>query len=146
MQFLEESLDSIPSITAIVSYNGIIPTSIPQLLHVIGSPPSTPDPKPPTQTIYYYPSATSSNFVLPSSKDFRDSDAGLAHTRCLTFLKKLMNGPFFDLGAIWDEHTYFEFGMRDIEATMRTMVQEPYVNHIPTVSQVFPPSNLFHTR
>jgi carboxymethylenebutenolidase len=45
-----------------------------------------------------------------------------------------MNGPYFDLEQIWDEHTYFEFENRSVEWTMSTMVQEPYVNHIPTVS------------
>ena len=36
--------------------------------------------------------------------------------------------------AIWDEHTYYEFADRSVEHTMSTMVQEPYVNHVPTVS------------
>lgn len=45
-----------------------------------------------------------------------------------------MKGPYFDLEAIWDEHTYYEFDNRSVECTMGTMVQEPYVNHIPTVS------------
>lgn len=39
--------------------------------------------------------------------------------------------------AIWDEHCLFEFGERDVEKTMGTMVDEPYVNHIPTVSITF---------
>lgn len=45
-----------------------------------------------------------------------------------------MDGPFFDLEAIWEEHTYYEFADRSVEHTMSTMVQEPYVNHVPTVS------------
>jgi carboxymethylenebutenolidase len=53
-------------------------------------------------------------------------------TRNLTFLKKHMGGPYFDLEAIWEEHTYFEFAEREVEKTMGTMVEEPYVNHIPT--------------
>lgn len=51
-----------------------------------------------------------------------------------------MNGPYFDLEAIWDEHTYYEFEARDVAKTMSTMVQEPYVNHIPTV-RVLPPAS-----
>jgi carboxymethylenebutenolidase len=43
-----------------------------------------------------------------------------------------MGGPYFDLEAIWEEHTYFEFAEREVEKTMGTMVEEPYVNHIPT--------------
>lgn len=45
-----------------------------------------------------------------------------------------MNGPYFDLEAIWDEHTYYEFADRSVEHTMSTMVDQPYVNHVPTVS------------
>lgn len=45
-----------------------------------------------------------------------------------------MGGPYFDLEAIWEEHTLFEFGERAVEKTMSTMVQEPYVNHIPTMT------------
>lgn len=82
---------------------------------------------------YEYPDISSQFFPLPSSVAFDYATEGVAHTRSLTFLKKHMNGPFFDLEAIWEEHTYFEFDNRSVEHTMNTMVQEPYVNHIPTV-------------
>lgn len=72
-------------------------------------------------------------FVLPWHLDYSPSAATVAHTRSLGFLKKHLGGPNFDLETIWDEHTLFEFGERDVEKTMGTMVQEPYVNHIPTV-------------
>ncbi|KAK3182202.1 hypothetical protein K4F52_006571 [Lecanicillium sp. MT-2017a] len=52
----------------------------------------------------------------------------------LQFLKPKLNGPFFDLEKIWEEHTYYEFADRSVEHTMSTMVQEPYVNHIPTLT------------
>lgn len=45
-----------------------------------------------------------------------------------------MNGPWFDLEEIWEEHTRFEFETRSVPDTMDTMVQEPYVNHIPTLT------------
>jgi carboxymethylenebutenolidase len=41
-------------------------------------------------------------------------------------------GP--DLGAIFDEHVASEFATKDIEATMRTMVKEPYVWHVPALT------------
>jgi carboxymethylenebutenolidase len=50
-------------------------------------------------------------------------------------LKPKMGGPYFDLEEIWEEHTYYEFADRSVEHTMSTMVQEPYVNHVPTVSE-----------
>lgn len=86
-----------------------------------------------TGVLYAYPEASSAAFVVPGHPDFKISLAGVAHTRTLTFLKKHMGGPFFDLEKIWDEHTYYEFGDRSVEKTMATMVQEPYVNHVPTV-------------
>ena len=76
---------------------------------------------------------SSPNFVLPGHNQYDASAAGLAHTRSLAFLKKHLGGPNFDLEAIWDEHTLLEFGERSVEKTMGTMVEEPYVNHIPTV-------------
>lgn len=80
-----------------------------------------------------YPSC-GDHFVIPAHKDFRSADAHLSHTRCLAFLKIHTLGPYFNLEAIWDEHTKFEFGERNVEETMATMVQEPYVNHIPTIT------------
>ncbi len=39
-----------------------------------------------------------------------------------------------DLVALWEEHCRDEFEKRDVNATMATMVREPYVNHIPTMT------------
>ena len=36
-----------------------------------------------------------------------------------------------DLGAVFDEHVAAEFAEKDLDATMRTMVEEPYVWHVP---------------
>jgi carboxymethylenebutenolidase len=82
--------------------------------------------------VYTY-NASSPSFVLPSHAHYQHGAAALAHTRTLTFLKKYLDFPNFDLEAIWDEHTLFEFGERDVAKTMGTMVDEPYVNHVPTV-------------
>jgi carboxymethylenebutenolidase len=40
----------------------------------------------------------------------------------------------FDLAVLWDAHCRYEFETRDVDATMATMVDEPYVNHIPTLT------------
>jgi carboxymethylenebutenolidase len=42
--------------------------------------------------------------------------------------------PDHDLVGLWEEHTRTEFETRDVDATMATMVDEPYVNHIPTMA------------
>lgn len=39
-----------------------------------------------------------------------------------------------DLVALWEAHCRCEFESRDVDATMATMVTEPYVNHIPTMT------------
>tara|TARA_B100001105_G_scaffold61001_1_gene47183 strand:+ start:160 stop:708 length:549 start_codon:yes stop_codon:yes gene_type:complete len=43
-------------------------------------------------------------------------------------------GPHHNLSELWDAHCYYEFATRDVDATMATMVAEPYVNHIPTLT------------
>jgi len=42
--------------------------------------------------------------------------------------------PDHDLAALWEAHCRQEFETRDVDATMATMVPEPYVNHIPTMT------------
>jgi len=39
-----------------------------------------------------------------------------------------------DLGAIFDEHVASEFVTKDLDGTMRTMVDEPYVWHVPSLA------------
>jgi carboxymethylenebutenolidase len=48
-------------------------------------------------------------------------------------LRKVL-GPLFDLNHLWEQHCYFEFATRDVDAVMPTMVAEPYVNHVPTMT------------
>jgi carboxymethylenebutenolidase len=39
-----------------------------------------------------------------------------------------------DLEALWEAHCRCEFETKDVDAAMATMVPEPYVNHIPTMT------------
>ncbi len=39
-----------------------------------------------------------------------------------------------DLTQLWEEHTRHEFATRDTEATLATMVDDAYVNHIPVLT------------
>lgn len=127
-----------PEIIAAVTYanaleeKGLAQPTIPVLQHLAGSTVAG------SQTIktskrYYYPKVESFEFATPFHGAFNYGTEALSHTRNLTFLKPLMGGPFFDLETIWEEHTYYEFADRSVEHTMSTMVQEPYVNHVPTV-------------
>ncbi|KAK6594861.1 lea domain protein [Botrytis cinerea] len=83
---------------------------------------------------HVYATTKSTNFILPSHNHYDPGSAGVAHTRSLGFIKKHLGGPVFDLEAIWDEHTLYEFGERNVKKTMGTMVDQPYVNHIPTMT------------
>ncbi|MGH7071047.1 MAG: ester cyclase [Acetobacteraceae bacterium] len=38
------------------------------------------------------------------------------------------------LEALWEAHCRYEFETRDADATMATMVAEPYVNHVPVMT------------
>ena len=42
-----------------------------------------------------------------------------------------------DLAGLWEEHTKDEFVTRDVEATLATMVDDAYVNHIPVMTGGF---------
>ncbi|KAF4605135.1 hypothetical protein EYR40_003918 [Pleurotus pulmonarius] len=57
----------------------------------------------------------------------------LSLTRTLTLLRRCI-GPYFDLESVWDQHAHYEFVERDAQKTLSTMVSEPYVNHISTLT------------
>jgi carboxymethylenebutenolidase len=42
--------------------------------------------------------------------------------------------PKQTLSQLWEEHTRHEFVTRDVEATLNTMVEDAYVNHIPVLT------------
>lgn len=44
----------------------------------------------------------------------------------------MSGGP--DLGAVFDDHVAAEFERQDVDATMDTMVEEPYVWHVPVLT------------
>ena len=45
--------------------------------------------------------------------------------------KKDKNKKHPSLGTVFDRHIQCEFQDRDVDATMKTMVKEPYVHHVP---------------
>ncbi len=85
----------------------------------------------PEVEIFVYPDADHA-FNRPGDH-FHKPSALMAHTRTLALLRRVM-GPRYDLSALWDKHCEYEFATRDVDATMSTMVAEPYVNHIPTMT------------
>ncbi|HTR85531.1 MAG TPA: dienelactone hydrolase family protein [Reyranella sp.] len=86
----------------------------------------------PEVEIYVYPGVDHA-FSRPAGHAFDKPAAMMAHSRSIALFRKVM-GPHLDLSALWDAHTYHEFATRDVDATMATMVAEPYVNHIPVMT------------
>jgi carboxymethylenebutenolidase len=156
--YIEEATYPSPEIKALISYGGKsfatfnekAASSIPpQLIHIAGPPtkrresypivPESQRPKPHegvVKTHRYEDAKNNAAWILPADEDYHKRSASLAHTRSLQFLKNHLQGPWFDLEAIWDEHCRYEFGERDVAKTMATMVEQPYVNHIPTMTYV----------
>jgi carboxymethylenebutenolidase len=86
----------------------------------------------PNIAIYVYP-GTAPGFDRKDSANYDKASAGLAHSRSIALLRRVM-GPSYDLEALWEEHTRYEFETRDVAATMQTMVPDPYVNHVPVMT------------
>lgn len=45
-----------------------------------------------------------------------------------------MQNHTIDLGSVFDAHVKYEFVDHDVNSTMRTMVSEPYLLHVPTLT------------
>jgi carboxymethylenebutenolidase len=117
-------LSAIPAIVGVIVYSSSTtsPTlslsPIPSVRHLAGKS-ATKQPLPRTKelTSYAYEHATP-NFAVPFQDSWDYSAESISHTRNLQFLKPLVDGPWFDLEAIWEEHTFYEFGERSVENTM----------------------------
>ena len=82
--------------------------------------------------VVLYPGA-SPGFAIPHRPGFDKRTDSLAHSRTLGLLRRVL-GPYYDLVALFEEHVRHEFETRDVDATMATMIDEPYVNHVPTLA------------
>ncbi len=82
--------------------------------------------------VYIYPGVDHA-FARPAGHHYDKAAALLAHERSVAALRRQI-GPDYDLAALWEEHIRHEFDTRNVPATMATMVPEPYVNHIPTMT------------
>ncbi|KAH7080400.1 hypothetical protein BKA63DRAFT_437509 [Paraphoma chrysanthemicola] len=134
-----ETVNAHPEIVSTIVYaditqkGSIRPSNVPTLHHIAGKRSDNPK-RSDLLTEYHYPGIESHTFATPFQTSFHYTTEALSHTRNLTHLKPRMNGPYFDLEVIWDEHCYYEFADRSVEHTMSTMVAEPYVNHVPTLT------------
>ena len=72
-------------------------------------------------------------FADPENANFNPRADDLAHTRTLELIRRVV-GPYYDFVSLFAEHVYHEFTTKDVDATMATMIEEPYVNHVPTLA------------
>ena len=132
---LELALKPMPKLCALVAYypdklpnpaNGF-PPSLAVCVHLAGSQPMGAKYK-----CFIYPDAVP-GFAESDIDEYDRISAGLAWTRTLGLVRKAHEIDV-DLESIWEEHLGLEFAAKDADATMSTMVAEPYVNHIPTMT------------
>jgi carboxymethylenebutenolidase len=86
----------------------------------------------PGAEIYVYAGA-GQDFALKGRSSYQKQAADMAYSRTIALLRRVL-GPHYDLSSLWEAHRRCEFETRDVDATMATMVAEPYVNHIPTMT------------
>ena len=72
-------------------------------------------------------------FSIPFRGTYNKITDDLAHSRSLELIRRVL-GPYYDYEELFAKHVYHEFITRDVEATMQTMIGDPYVNHVPTLS------------
>jgi carboxymethylenebutenolidase len=92
----------------------------------------------PLVTIQQYPDREHA-FGRTGGEHYNRDDAELAHLRSLEFLVKHLAGSGLadaqqTLSAKWDDHVKFEFATRHTEDTLKTMVDDAYVNHVPVMT------------
>ncbi|CAB3686242.1 hypothetical protein LMG26696_04669 [Achromobacter pulmonis] len=127
---IEDSLDEAANLRGrlvlhIAEQDGFCPPPARQrILEALGGKPNV--------ELYVYPGMDHA-FARTGGEHYDKPSALMAHQRSMAALQRVI-GPQFDYSYLWDKHCEYEFGTRDVAATMATMVAEPYVNHIPTMT------------
>jgi carboxymethylenebutenolidase len=92
----------------------------------------------PLATIHDYPEQDHA-FGRPGGEHYNAQAAELANLRTLEFFVHHLAGAGLAtaekrLSDLWDEHVKYEFATRDTEDTLKTMVSDAYVNHVPVLT------------
>lgn len=93
-------------------------------------------------SIHLYPDAPHGFYRLGQAS-YRKTAASMAHSPTIGLLRRTL-GPHYDLNALWEKHCECEFATRNAAETMKTMVAQPYVNHIPVMTGGIGHDNLYH--
>ncbi|KAF4552432.1 Hypothetical protein D9617_10g074140 [Elsinoe fawcettii] len=141
---LHAATETIPRLCALVAY---YPTSLPThadkfhhslqgVVHLASSQTFAP------AFDHYVYNNTNASFAEHDSDEFDKVSAALAWSRSLATVRKGFKIEV-DLEKIWENHVALEFAPKDAAATMQTMVDEPYVNHVPTLTGGIGQQDLF---
>jgi carboxymethylenebutenolidase len=92
----------------------------------------------PLVVIHDYPDQDHA-FGRPGGKHYDAGAAELAHLLSLEFFVRNLAGEGIasaqkSLSDRWDEHVKYEFATRDTDDTLKTMVADAYVNHVPVLT------------
>lgn len=92
----------------------------------------------PLATLHDYPEQDHA-FARPGGEHYDARAAELANLRTVEFFARHLFGAAatsapLNLSELWDEHVKYEFATRDTEDTLRTMVEDAYVNHVPVLT------------
>lgn len=95
----------------------------------------------PLVTIYDYPKQGHA-FARVGGEHYDAAMAELANLRTLEFFREHLGvlssagaaSQKHDFAALWEDHIKYEFDTRNHEDTLNTMVEDAYVNHIPTLT------------
>ncbi|KPI39487.1 uncharacterized protein AB675_5076 [Cyphellophora attinorum] len=134
---LEAAIHPMPKLAAVVAYYPPYmprtstgwPRTLPVMVHLASSQNFG------TTLDSYTYQDTVEGFAEHDLDEYDKTAARVSWSRTLRILRRAFSmEDHWDLEAIWDNHTKLEFDTKDAEATMKTMVREPYVNHIPTMT------------
>ncbi|EXJ72555.1 uncharacterized protein A1O5_03701 [Cladophialophora psammophila CBS 110553] len=133
---LEACMKPMPKLVAVVAYYpGHVPkttTSFPPTLNVLIH--LAASQRWGTRFPSYRYENTRPGFAEHDLEEFDKIGASLAWSRTLGLLRLAFDIEGPDLETIWEAHTRLEFGEKDVDKTMATMVPQPYVNHVPTMT------------
>jgi carboxymethylenebutenolidase len=92
----------------------------------------------PSVTLHDYPERDHA-FARTGGEHYDARAAELANLRTVEFFARHLFGAAPpdaqpNLAELWDEHVKYEFATRDTEDTLRTMVEDAYVNHVPVLT------------
>lgn len=149
--YLNEAVCHECDINAFISYGGhklktlseSITSIPPQIIHIAGrASPCKPAPISPefrclvpsqaaTEIHYYEEVRREAGWMLPADEEYHEDSAAWAHLRSRKFLRRYLNGPYFDVECLWDEFCVAAFKNYDDREVNARIVPEAEVKFGP---------------